>query len=272
MPIIIQDDVVSISSNDEEPITQQNFSYSIKLINPRKKKDYRVYNIRDCAAFETMRSLEEFIKSKFSEFSDSANMMSIGYIEPGHGWKGKQLWLNNDDDIEDLYRACQKMKTILLWCYLPDITQKKHALTSKCRPPGSKSSKRAKCVENNGNKADEAKDVLEELRAKHGEKYTAEQLHAWAEMIQIKKHTSYDNPPNYPFFTGCKRREKESSATQCASSSTSSSLISPIRRLRVRTECLEQLQKVGELLEKGTISQAQFDKLQEAIMDDVSKY
>ena len=187
--------MVSISSNEDQvQIIQQKFSYSIKLINPRKKKDYRVYNIRDCAAFETMKSLEEFIKSKFSEFSDnSTGMMSIGYVEPGHGWKGKQMWLNNDEDIDDLYRVCRKVKTILLWCYLPDITiaktQRKHALTSKCGPPGSKTTKRAKCVENNGNKADEARDVLEELRAKHDGKYTAEQLHAWAEMIQIKKHT-----------------------------------------------------------------------------------
>ena len=48
-------------------------------------------------------------------------------------------------------------------------------------------------------------EILEALTQKHQDSYTPEQLHAWAHMIQMKKHTSYDTTPNKPFFSqkGC---------------------------------------------------------------------
>lgn len=42
--------------------------------------------------------------------------------------------------------------------------------------------------------------ISEKLQAQHDGKYTQEQLRAWAHMLQMKKHQSYDMPPNKPFF------------------------------------------------------------------------
>ena len=43
---------------------------------------------------------------------------------------------------------------------------------------------------------------MDELRKKHGGKYPEEKLHTWANLIQMKKHSSLDEPPDYPFFQG----------------------------------------------------------------------
>ena len=43
---------------------------------------------------------------------------TIGYIEPGHGAKGKQCWLSTDQDLIDMYDLFARKKCeILLWCY-----------------------------------------------------------------------------------------------------------------------------------------------------------
>ena len=41
---------------------------------------------------------------------------SFGYIEPGHGARGKQRWLTSADDLKDMYSTHQGKKEILLWC------------------------------------------------------------------------------------------------------------------------------------------------------------
>ena len=39
-----------------------------------------------------------------------------------------------------------------------------------------------------------------ELSDQHGDVYTTEQIRAWAHMLQMKKHDSYEEPPKKPFF------------------------------------------------------------------------
>ena len=46
---------------------------------------------------------------------------------------------------------------------------------------------------------------------------------------------------------------------------------SPSKRLGLRGDCIEQLSKWYNLLEKGAISRQQYDELKEAIMGDISK-
>jgi hypothetical protein len=89
------------SSEDEEPTL---CDYAFKLLNPAQKKtDYRIYNIRSHAPFEDIESLEQFIISSFKAFHGYHGTMSIGYVVPGHGWKGEQNWLNDDKDLSEMY-------------------------------------------------------------------------------------------------------------------------------------------------------------------------
>lgn len=209
------------------------------------------------------------IKAKFEQFKDSQNMC-IGYVHPGHGWKGKQQWLNCDDDIDELYSVysnnARKPKDIMLWCYLPteDFSQRKRKKPSD-QPA---SNKRSKCLQNNETKASEAQEKIEALQQKHANMYTTEQLHAWAQLVQMKKHTSLDDPPDYPFFRK-KKSQKQGDQEVKPSNTTPRAGLSPVRRIHMRTECIEQLQRIGKLLEDNTISKLQYEKLQEVIMKDM---
>ena len=47
-----------------------------------------------------------------------SDVTSMGYICPGHGFKGKQNTIRNDEDLVAMYNvAYQKKKEIFLRCY-----------------------------------------------------------------------------------------------------------------------------------------------------------
>ena len=49
--------------------------------------------------------------STFPDDFDSETTQ-VGYIQPGHGTRGRQLWLASDGDIEEMYSQCQGKKEI----------------------------------------------------------------------------------------------------------------------------------------------------------------
>lgn len=92
---------------------------------------------------ESMKALQDFIKVNFKEFQEDDNNMRVGYVEPGHGWKGKQQWINTDKDLSELYSIYNDVKKyILLWCYLPTNKKRKSATSEPA-------SKRARCAQIN---------------------------------------------------------------------------------------------------------------------------
>ena len=152
----------------------------MKLVNPVKKSEYRVHNIRDCLKFMNIEQLEGFIKASFKEFHNYENKLCMGYIEPGYGWKGKQQWLNSDTDLKELYSTYKEQKNnILLWCHLPSVEKSRKRSGAK-QSIDEPQSKRAKAAKSNEEKTTEAKKIFQTLSEKHESGYTPEQLHAWA--------------------------------------------------------------------------------------------
>ena len=49
-------------------------------------------------------------------------------------------------------------------------------------------------------KRNEVEDIVEKLEEANSGKYSPEQLHMWAHLIHMKKHSSYNEPPDKPFF------------------------------------------------------------------------
>ena len=47
---------------------------------------------------------------------------------------------------------------------------------------------------------------MSKLKEKHGQQYDTEGYACWAHTIQSGKHSSYDEPPDLPYFTRCKRK------------------------------------------------------------------
>lgn len=184
-----------------------------------------------------------------------------------------------------MYREYDSKKEVLIWCFLPEqqkdvaVGNKRKQTDTTCSDP-----KRTKSTTAIEKKMTEAKDIVIKLGEKHGKRFSSEQFHAWSQLIQLGKHVSYDEPPDYPFFSKGKKAKLAERTSNDEFSSTSTSAgtptkatpptvgISPGRRINLRTECIQQLKQLGELLENGNISSEQHEKLQQAIMSDIYKF
>ena len=94
-----------------------------------------------------------------------------------------------------MYEKHQGKTGILLWAYS----------CVKKSDKAKKSSKRVDGTFDEHKKSlSEVDEKYDELRQKHGSKYTFEQLRMWAQMIRLGKHESTDEPPDKPFWCGHK--------------------------------------------------------------------
>ena len=117
--IIIIQELSDVAIDEEiglENHDTKTYSYSIKIIkDPRRKSDYRVFNVRNIAKFMSINSVETFIKGKFKDqLNSDSEMICVGYIVPGHGWKGRRAWLNTEEDLDELYSCYADDKKAIL--------------------------------------------------------------------------------------------------------------------------------------------------------------
>ena len=237
---------------------QATCTYSVKVMNQGRKSEYTIEKLNFIHRFTTMaemkRSLSSYLKFEVDNF---------GYIEPGHGLKGRQQWVVQDDDLKQMYRSYSKRSEILLWCIRPSTgtqTQRKRGRSEssdEARPASSERVKRS-CSQ----KIKDVEDIIQQLREKHGQRYSTEQLSCWAHLYNMEKHRSLEDPPNLPFFSGRRGTTQE---TQSSSPATTCLRSSPSKRVSLRSESIKQLVDWHSLLEKGGISQEQYDDVQQAI-------
>lgn len=103
----------------------------------------------------------------------------------------------------------------------------------------------------------EVDSIVTELKNKHGERFTPVQYNCWAHMVNTQKHDSLDNPPDKPFF---RKKTKDGVG------------VSPGKRISLRSECINQLDKWHQLKERGVISSDQYEQLQKTILTDIQKF
>ena len=118
-------------------------------------------------------------------------------------------------------------------------------------------------------KMSEVELIIEDLEEKHSSdgQYSAEQIRVWAHLLHMKKHDSYSDPPNKPFF-----RHSRSAKSLVSGSSASTDGMSPAKNIQVRMELIEQLDKWHALMERGAIDLQQFKELQDTILNDIKNY
>ena len=258
---------------------EQVFNYNIKVINSFKKSLFSIKSLTTHHRFSTLTELKRCVQQEIEKTKDDL----LGYIEPGHGQKGKMRELKAEEDLSEMYILHKRKRDILLWCY-GDISdqsgtcstsstnvQRKRSTVSDIPPPSSKRQAIAKNIS-------EVEEIIKTLREKHGDAYSVEKLNCWAHMLNVGRHSYYDEPPDFSFFK--KRKEKRSGAQHSAvssdsgpiaSTSLSTATNSPSKRVRLRTQCIDQLSKWHSLLNTGAIDQAQYDELKEAILGDIKK-
>ena len=186
------------------------FNYSVKVINRSRKSEYRVKKLAAANQFKTIDELQSQLQSLDVSTDD------VGYIEPGHGLKGRQRWLSGDDDLQEMYRLHPNRNEILLWCYTCEQpgsktqpTRKRSASKDQHREGEDGPAKaKAKC-QSCANKISEVEAIVKQLQEKHDSQYTVEQFNAWAHLLHMGKHGSYDSPPDLPYFRGYKKKTQE---------------------------------------------------------------
>ena len=104
----------TVDENEVSPVTVQttslNPSYSVKIINPSKKTAYSVWKLRVNSDFDTPEDIKQQLCESFSEHIPNSDAdLEIGYIRPGHGARGQQRWIIDNEDVKDMY--CTFTKT-----------------------------------------------------------------------------------------------------------------------------------------------------------------
>ena len=116
--------------------------------------------------------------------------------------------------VEELYEVHQGKKEILLWCNVTNHTPRKRA----CSPESEKVNKPNPRYTKFLDKMTDVEATEAELREKHADGvYTEHQLRSWVHLIQMKKHSSYDTPPDKPFWRTTQRSKSMASGTTNAS-------------------------------------------------------
>ncbi len=187
------------------------------------------------------------------------------------------MWLATDDDLVQMYECRQSYKEILLCC-LGEAQDQSNVPVQSQNSSGKQKSRKRASPEDEGskpskskrdtcaNKVTEVEGIVKQLQDKHGSAYSVEKLNAWAHMMHVQKHASYDTPPDFPFFKKCRTSQQ---STQDGEPQNSGSIPSPSKRLSQRSECIKQLQQWHDLFDKGAIFQQQYDDLQKTIMEDI---
>lgn len=178
--------------------------------------------------------------------------------------KGKQRPIETLHDLTTMWSEFKGKRCVLLWikCQKPN-TVKRSRLTSS--EPGAdddgeipKTKRAGPGYSAHMKNMQEVEEILEILKQKHEENFTPEQLRTWA---QMKKHSSYDIAPDKPFF---RSKSKTTGATTVTGTG-----ISPVNKVNMRSECIQQIDKWYDLKQKGAISEAQYAELQAMILSDI---
>ena len=157
----------------------------------------------------TMKTFEcvDEIRSK-SEFFDD-EQFNLGYIQRDHGMNGKQIQIESESDLIDMYEEYRgSCKHINMWAKsVPAHKRFQSEMEDgqKGKDEGGSSTKKTKSSGNYRShltKMTEIELILEELEKRHeiSKRFNAEQLRVWAHLIHMKKHDSYDHPPNKPLI------------------------------------------------------------------------
>ena len=184
--------------------------------------------------------------------------IEFGYVKPGHGTKGRQEWIFSDKDLEQMYKEHIGKTEIMFWVYGQQEQEVQQILKKKRpRSPGTGDSpthsKRKSKSDVITHKLMKVEVIAVKLTEKHEGKFSAEQINVLAYLINMKKHQSFDDPPDKPFFRGSSKKVfKQKSSDIPNATGMVHEGISPSKRIDLRTELLDQLDKLSALLEKGT--------------------
>ena len=240
------------------PSSVASLNYTLKMINPLRMSEYKNVDLQTKGKrYDSLDALRDYISANLPNGMEVPNEAEMGYIEPGHGGKGRKIWLHDDSELEHMYDIFKDKKRILLWCYTscPEARKKKDDTQTKA--DSSNYSAQVK-------KQDEVSEIYSKLKEKHEGKFKPEQLNTWAHMLHLKTHDSFDVPPNKPFFN-----RKRSNSNVNDQPVVPKKPDTDEQKISIRSQLIDQLKKSQELIDCGAIDREMFDELQRTIISDI---
>ena len=91
-----------------------------KRMNPGHRSEFKNVRIWKWKRFGMLKDLRAFLTTKVPSVDVGGEKpdydhVDLGYLEPGHGTKGKKQWLNTDEDIQVMYENHAGKRSIQLW-------------------------------------------------------------------------------------------------------------------------------------------------------------
>ena len=219
----------------------------------------------------------------------------VGYFKGGRG--SAKVWIKSEEDLNSMYETYRNEQEISLWCLGPE---KEDGTTSGSNTNIGNKRKLPHADDKQGSKRqairDEVEDIFASLKEKHGSTYNAAQLRLWANMLQIGTHRDYDEPPKVPMFgvtakigtkspclaealsnvaEGFMRALKSPAPAPSGSSSPTQTPshvplqemgVSPGKCAALRTQYIQQLKELHQLLEATAITKEEYEEQKSAIL------
>ena len=126
MTMISSIQIESIKGQDDEEMEDITVSvsveheYSVKIVNPCRMSDFKTVKIMEIPSesFTSLDDMRGFFSKNLPHGNVTAiNEVELGYFEPGHGAKGKKVWLCQDSDLKPMYKCHATKRMISCWCY-----------------------------------------------------------------------------------------------------------------------------------------------------------
>ena len=160
------------------------------MINPDRRSDYKNYLIRDMHSndVQSLNGVKTLLLEELGERVPTSFDFDVGFYRGN-----KQVWMRSDNDVKE-FLSILKEKPECVLCYMGRSIKKRrrdHRNSSEesdaCHEVARKSKKNKTTYKDKQKMVD---DTVDELRSKHGTKFTSLQYRVWAETILSGSHES----------------------------------------------------------------------------------
>ena len=166
----------------------------LRIINPKRKSQYKIEKFRRYGRFQTPSELKSYLKEQFKELVPDSTDFNIGYYKPSCG--STKVWIKGNEDVQCMYDCCRD--EINMWC--EGCLEDEHLDLDSDEGSKQKIDENTKSVSKRHAIRDEVDGICFKLKEEHGSKYTPQQYRLWANMIQIGTWKDKENPPQTATF------------------------------------------------------------------------
>ena len=255
----------------------------MKIINPRKKSDAVMWQLRFNSRFESLLALRVKLIEEFQDCVPNTVVFNVGYFE---GQQHSKISIVNGEDLNAMYSRYPKGE-ITLWCdsSSPAVGQEASSEHGK-----RKREDVAASTSRRQEKEEEVDAAFKELKEKHADVFDVPKLRLWARMIASNLHDDYETPPNVPAFQGnvskkCRQQSSLSDAVSGAAvafanalkggnsvtttekaSGTGTHSISSSKAIDLRMKNFEQLRYLQQLFDDNILSENEYSEQKQNIL------